>query len=1009
MLLSLSIETANHAELVEMAKLRDIPITDDATIQKALRQHYGFADPIPVGKDGKESYTLTILSSDAMHTASQASLVILEGNVVVQFTMEGTDKPKTVSADRMVMDINNTLLSAQGSVVYEDNSSNAPVQLISGSMITLDWTDQTLSVRGGATTTERKNSDDKQVSFYTFADSIEYHGGGGGIFFEHGFLTTNKDEAYSSITAEKLSFLHGGDMMVSNAYLSIGRIPVLWVPFFFFPGARMAGNPAIGLQSNRGMFVNTTTEIYGIYPNISSGKQSSFTSLLAVEQDSDLASDGVLYGKASATELSAIQNWAKQSGSYLSLLGDAYEQDGIALGLDAKNILLGKTLTVTNAGMLALHPKGTSLRSSYGDFPFLRYFGENSFVLDTSWADLQLDFPFYSDPSAKRLYANRLATFSFDSVFGKSQEFPSTINNDVSTYKWKANGTVSLPKSLTTPLVSNLTINKLTTLATWKWEKESTQYQYVLQEVSFPELQIKMGGTLLSFETQDKTTKTQEAIPLSSTYEPKALLAKPYRAVTTQKQQAKDLSKKRKISLGYTVDEQYIHTADSTSSAISIWNEDWYLYSQTKGSIVLDAQLDPDYFTFRQEVLPNVTFTEDKTKTIFQTQYTQFSSSTVATIPLLGLTYTLNQRLYMFQQDKSYDSSGNVVLATNEQLWAFNKTFVTTHQIQMSKTFDVFKGKLSPSLTTVLYPLTQSVLPALSYTAGAWTLNGSLSYVDTNSQLTADKFSSSVAYATDTVKGKFSLGYDIGSFTTNAWDPVSMKANASLFFFNKQVSLSENIDFKALSTKGVPNYFSNITSDFSIPFLNVRLMHEGGFDSLKLTSMKVVLAAKDLSFQWWKRRIRLTLGFDASLFVNFLDIYDTSLAFTAKVGFSIAEFLDFTFSVKSANNGMYTYFDQNNNFSMSLLMEDLLRSFDFIGTGRTKTQFNLSSLSLQLVHYMDDWSLNCKYSGSVVLSNNKYSWVPVVSVFLQWDSIPELKVEENWTQNNTVWARSSSS
>ena len=120
---------------------------------------------------------------------------------------------------------------------------------------------------------------------------------------------------------------------------------------------------------------------------------------------------------------------------------------------------------------------------------------------------------------------------------------------------------------------------------------------------------------------------------------------------------------------------------------------------------------------------------------------------------------------------------------------------------------------------------------------------------------------------------------------------------------------------------------------------------------------------------------------------------------------SIAEFLDVKLSVKSVNTGFYRYYTDDA-FVFGTLWEDLLRSFDFVGSGRQNTQFNLNAISLELVHDLGDWSLNCKYNASVVLSNNQYHWVPTVTVFLSWKVLNELDIDERWTQKSDVWVRS---
>ena len=78
------------------------------------------------------------------------------------------------------------------------------------------------------------------------------------------------------------------------------------------------------------------------------------------------------------------------------------------------------------------------------------------------------------------------------------------------------------------------------------------------------------------------------------------------------------------------------------------------------------------------------------------------------------------------------------------------------------------------------------------------------------------------------------------------------------------------------------------------------------------------------------------------------------------------------------------------------MWQDLLRSFDFSGDGRSNTQFTMEAVELSVIHHMADWDLHCKYEGSVVLSDLEWRWNPVFTVFLQWKAIPEIKVDRQF-------------
>ena len=85
------------------------------------------------------------------------------------------------------------------------------------------------------------------------------------------------------------------------------------------------------------------------------------------------------------------------------------------------------------------------------------------------------------------------------------------------------------------------------------------------------------------------------------------------------------------------------------------------------------------------------------------------------------------------------------------------------------------------------------------------------------------------------------------------------------------------------------------------------------------------------------------------------------------------------------------------------MWDDLLRSFDLFGEGRYNTNFNMSSLSFEVVHYMSDWELHCNYSTSVVLSQNVYTFVPEFSIYLSWNILPDLSIDRSWEQYGNTW------
>ena len=150
----------------------------------------------------------------------------------------------------------------------------------------------------------------------------------------------------------------------------------------------------------------------------------------------------------------------------------------------------------------------------------------------------------------------------------------------------------------------------------------------------------------------------------------------------------------------------------------------------------------------------------------------------------------------------------------------------------------------------------------------------------------------------------------------------------------------------------------------------------------------------------WHNRILTQFAIDSKFHYAFENHYATNLSLTFSLNFKIQEFLAINLSVKTTNNSFYKYYDDKDNLNFSLIWQDLKNSFDFLSNGRYNTGFTMDSLSIELVHYMTDWNLYCKYSASIVSSQAGYEWIPTVSIFLKWKTIPDLKIDENYKQSS---------
>ena len=152
--------------------------------------------------------------------------------------------------------------------------------------------------------------------------------------------------------------------------------------------------------------------------------------------------------------------------------------------------------------------------------------------------------------------------------------------------------------------------------------------------------------------------------------------------------------------------------------------------------------------------------------------------------------------------------------------------------------------------------------------------------------------------------------------------------------------------------------------------------------------------------RFWKNRIELTGSISSTWNLQFIKVTDSSLAFDSRLDLTISEFLKLGFATRSEQRASYLYIP-----ALAAMVGgakpvnpiiDILQSFNFFSENdRRESDFNLTSISLNAIHYLGDWELNFDYTGKPTLSTEsdvpKYQWESTLSVFVRWYPIPEIK------------------
>ncbi|HIV98351.1 MAG TPA: hypothetical protein IAB12_01045 [Candidatus Ornithospirochaeta avicola] len=918
--------------------------------------------------DSKSStVSVEIINSDTL--VSSASHVEMSGNV--QLIVKSADKNYTLNADHISLSLEEGILSALGSVSL-DGFEEASV---SADVLTLYYDKDSINILNASTHTEKKNSDNKTIEIYSVGRSLESTAEGGAIYTD-GFIASREKDPLSSISASSISLLPGSDLMIENAVLKIGRVPIFYFPFFFYPGSRMIGNPSFGFSSERGAFLNTTFELFGHSKRIESKEESSFLSLFSSSEDtSSYSPDGAYY--SSSAEKSDLESWAEKTESYMVLMFDAYKSAGLHAGVDLSLNFFDKSLNISTLSGVALSFE------EVGGSNF-RYYSQNSIKYSDYGLDLLLNLPFYSDYLVLNTYMNRNTAFSLEPLFLQRSSFPSSFSTTaLRSIERSFELSYTLPSSYTSKYLSSFSLDDF--VISESYDYDGTDDTYVISSATLPSFSLKMTGAFFDTEKRvDKSSEEEEETEFDAFIAKSSLLHPLYLNEADRKRASDTYS----FSLGYSLFESLERIKEYKRGD---------LYSESLDNVFssyIDLSLDlSSYFSLYNKISSEIRYRENEKENDKSSKLdADLVNALTVSFPFVGIRYRLSTRLINYEKE---NGSEKIAYAS------FDKDSVLLHDIRLSKSFELSSwGTLTPAVTYTLYPLTSSLRPEISYRYEGLRLSFSYLFKDKEGRLESNDINAAFSLETTYFKTALDVLYESQDILTKGkLAPLSFDYIVTLSTEDEKYSISEEIEFDFDNMN-----FERIRTSVKIPYLSFSFDFSGRYDSVSISSLAVKAESGKQAFQFWKGRIYLSFNINMSLSVDALIPAASSFAFEPELVFSIAEFADLTFSFKSENNQFYKYF-VDNKFSFSALWDDLLASFDFFGDGRRDTGFNLTEFEISFTHYMQDWALSLEYKSSIELYHNKYQFIPEFSIYLSWNTFPDLNVDEKWSNNGGIWQR----
>jgi len=206
-------------------------------------------------------------------------MIRFSGNVVIVVTEENS--VSRISADEIVYDKIRDTLEARGNVKYEHTTGKEGSEKFTGEVLLFNIKKQEGVFMGGSMVqdTGRANSDP-----YIIHAEVTGKDSSSTMAFKNGILTTcDADDPHWSINASRIWLLPGNEIGILNGIFFIGPLPVLYIPFFYYPSDEMIFHPVFGFRNRSGYFVQTTSYLIGRKPlPVKTGNSSgtSFTDFL---------------------------------------------------------------------------------------------------------------------------------------------------------------------------------------------------------------------------------------------------------------------------------------------------------------------------------------------------------------------------------------------------------------------------------------------------------------------------------------------------------------------------------------------------------------------------------------------------------------------------------------------------------------------------------------------------------------------------------------------------------
>jgi lipopolysaccharide assembly outer membrane protein LptD (OstA) len=1044
------IDTASYYELI--AWCREMGLADTGSSQDLrarLYAHYGL-QPAP----GKAAETaarrvLEIKSARATEYFTVEPIdennVLLQGDVLVELREQ--DVVHRIKAQKVVLNQSANLLTAEGGLEYTFKRGDRE-DVFRGDRLTFDVESWEGVFFSGGMEGDREVSG-KKVRFRFEADSIAKLRGNT-VVLDRGMITSCDlpTDPHYHIKARKIWVLAPGEWAIASALLYIGRMPVMYLPFFFRPGDEFFFHPAIGFRDREGTFLQTTTYLIG-----QKARTPSALSVLAAteEQGQQYRREiqGLFLRQPEGEQVPVTDNrflkifldYYARLGAFAGVSGDFPPKVSFRSGLGlTRNIYYDAVNGFYTPFSPTSHESVWNMSRFLGmDIPF-RYGLDGKWSLSGAKAKFSGKFEYYSDPLFTKDFYNRSEEMALTRLLGmEAAQALTQTEGEKRALSWELNSQYDLHTGGTGSLLKKLSVPYLNANLYWQSKLptpvpedkdlvDPTIYFYYPVSLKLPNAAMQVSGDLLSLPATGATTAPPAAEVRSAPRDlrppagtawpiepekpaPESLPARPREGGAAAASAAaagagaaqrpseglrRPLPREKLPDLPAPVPVSFNLTYQARPAVAmeqSFNSSDWLVPS--------DVTYDLNYASLESSGIGSL----DWVFRVYENLFIHNGS--------LGLSGSYRTKYRMsYPEDTSWE---NLVLGDYRY---------SQMQVKNLLAMSLFPLHNVPAFQATKLSYTLNWLPfryVLDETASSY---GSPVYIGQAPGWNPSTFSQHLA---EVVFG-WQPGRNLNSLSLGAQLPplsasVTAKVDATVWLLRTTITsvfresdhqwsltalesfqpsdkfrLSEELQADLMSREWTRSVTSLSWGGFSSSFTAQQL--DG--DALEPANISAAFKLADASLYFWRNRSRLEAIINSSWSMNLYPttvagtkIYTNNLTFSFTLKYFLYKFLEFSITTNSYNNRTYQYFPGLAETWVNPFT-DLLKSFNFFNIDdRKASAFKLKNIVVDMVHHMHDWDLTLRYEGKPLLQTvagrPSYTWSDSFSVLLQWTPIPEMR------------------